>query len=238
MVGGDGFCFNRGVHLPQQLQERVDAGFVEQGSMKWIRDTWARHVGEVDGVGEVLGALPDTVDRRGVAVEVQAALGEGNVVGAFCAVMVWGYGTNGRGPFKVNRILRGEAAPDLATIGSRLTRALEVTRGDGPVEGFRYLHNADRGYIKFLGPAFFTKWLSLAASADPYGRDTAPIFDSLVQSWIAREADTRLRLDKTAGYEAYLGLLAGWSAATGWSQTQLESTIFRLEREARRTARG
>lgn len=223
--------------LPQILQEQIDAGFVEQEAMRWVPGTWRRWIGDLDGVGAVLDALPSAVNRRDAASAARDALDQGNVVGAFCAVMVWGYGNSGRGPFKVDRILRGAEAFDRATITSRLVQALELVRSAGPVEAYRFLYNADRGAIKYLGPAFFTKWLSLAAFEDPYGPDAPPILDSLVREWVTREAGVSLPKTRTVDYETYIKLLEGWAASTGCTQTQLESTVFRLER-ARRSGPG
>ena len=136
----------------------------------------------------VLGRLADRVNRDTVRDVVLPELDAGRVLPAFASAMVWGYGTAGYGPTRVRWVLtgvRGRAtlhAPVLATVSERLSAAVERVRTGGPIDAFRLMNN--EGHIKYLGGAFFTKWLYFASAVN--GADdpaAAPILDKHVRDW-------------------------------------------------------
>ncbi len=212
--------------LPQVLDARIDAGFKAQGAFSWGKPHWIERLGDVEGATDLLKDLPPQIDRSAVAGVVRSGVAEGNVVGAFCAVMAWGYGTDGRGRYRVATMLQGERIGGIDGVRERLADGLRLAVADGAIPAFRYLNN--EGHILHLGPAFFTKWLSFGTVVeDPYGAQVAPIFDKRVRDWLA-DHGISLRGDRTSGYEGYVALLTDWSGVTGWTAAQLESTIFAL----------
>lgn len=212
--------------LPQALVTRVAVGFEAQSAFSWGKSHWVKRLGHIEGATDLLKDLTPRIDRSAVADAVRSGVGGGNVVGAFCAVMAWGYGTDGRGRYRVTKMLQGEKAGGVDGVRERLAHGQRLAVADGAVPAFRYLNN--EGHILHLGPAFFTKWLSFGTVVDdPYGAEVAPIFDKRVRVWLASHGIS-LRGDKTSGYESYVALLTDWGGATGWTAAQLESTIFAL----------
>ena len=106
------------------------------------------------------------------------------------------------------------------------------------MEAFRLMNNS--GHIKYLGGAFFTKWISFASARGSVdAEDVAPIFDKRVRDWI--DLNTRgtrrmnLSTTSTDGYAKYLALLDSWRNGADWSRTrvQVELAIFDLTRDRR-----
>jgi hypothetical protein len=73
---------------------------------------------------------------------------------AFLAVMAWGYGRVGYGPFRVQRML--DAAPDAGVWLQ--TAAGELSEGD-PAAAYRVLGDHGMSRLPGLGPGFGTKFL-------------------------------------------------------------------------------
>lgn len=140
--------------------------------------------------------------------------------------MAWGYGGVGYGPWRITRILtqnRGAAA--------RLHAAAVTLTSSGPESAYRRMTDYADCRLRFLGPAFGTKFLAFC-SAD--SRQPALILDRLVASWLAR--NTRLQLnpipwDPTA-YSRYLRTMCGWADALGIEPDDLECRVFSAEANA------
>jgi hypothetical protein len=125
------------------------------------------------------------------------------LVGAYA----WGQGTNGYGPHRLAKILG--ANPDKVEVA--LQNAILKLQTEGSVEAYRAL----RGTVKWLGPAFFTKFLYFAGRVTP--RATAPsplILDGRVASslrGIAEGVYANADLPDPGGLAAWLWPNAGWS---------------------------
>lgn len=187
---------------------------------------------DLPDVLRVLESLPDKVDRNLIPEVVTTQLEDERVLPAFVSAMVWGYGDSGYGPTRVRWILSGvkTGAHDASVRGDvavLLRTAANTVRVQGPVEGFRYMNNAGR--IKYLGGAFFTKWLSFASALinadDPCA---APILDKQVHDWLQREAGISLNIHRTPDYERYLDTLKAWGADYDRTAVQVEKSIFGL----------
>ena len=172
-------------------------------------------------------------------VQYQLALGHG--IAAFIPVMVWG-GPGGYGPFRARSILTGHRSranwtlPIDPTVGQRLLEGARVLRQGGPVEAFRLLNNS--GHIKYLGGAFFTKWISFASARTRIdAEEVAPILDKRVRDWIYKHTRATIPVDlsttSTDDYTTYLSLLDAWRQGDGWTRTraQVELAIFDLTRD-------
>jgi hypothetical protein len=81
-------------------------------------------------------------------------------------------------------------------VESRLLEGARVAREEGPVEALRLMNNS--GHIKFLGGAFFAKWISFAsATSGVHSEEVAAILDERVRDWIDPHTrdTTRVNLD-------------------------------------------
>ena len=194
-----------------------------QRAFPWAPQRWISHLGDLPGVAEALDALPPNVDRETSRVAVERHLARDNIVGAFTAAMVWGYGETGYGPTRTRWVLSGSRDRSThldETVPAKLATGASVANRSGAVEGYRYLNN--EGRIWGLGPAFFTKWLYFTT------RGTAPILDAQVMGWLRREAGVNLRQACTHDYAAYIDVLTEWGHPLGSSAAEVEQAIFVL----------
>jgi hypothetical protein len=134
--------------------------------------------------------------------------------------MVWGYGTVGYGPWRVNRVLTQNraAARKLHTIATTL-------HGEGVVAAYARFSDYRDCRLRYLGPAFGTKYLAFTSPVD---RAPALILDRLVAQWLGAKAG--LFLDPVGWhrptYERYLNLMYRWAEALGVQPGELECQVF------------
>ena len=178
-----------------------DGGRPEQSAMRWTRAAWIRRLPDY---AAYLGELPDDLDRQTVVDRfAKAGLDEVSCKEAFVTAMLWGYGPNGYGAYRTNRVLNDHYA------GPRLLGALRTVRTDGGPAGFEYLATHR---LKGLGVAFGTKFLSFAHA----GHDdvpAAPILDRDVRRWLGRTIEWWPRMDWwSQDYDRYCELVTEWAA--------------------------
>lgn len=218
--------------VPASLAAVLAQPPVAQRSFPWNRAAWAAALHDLPDVLRVLDSLPDRVDRNLIREVVTTQLEDDRVLPAFVSAMVWGYGDRGYGPTRVRWILSGiktgaGAAPVRGDVAVLLRTAVETVRDQGPVDGFRYMNNAGR--IKYLGGAFFTKWLYFASAlTNADAPCAAPILDRQVHDWLEREANISLKIHRTPDYERYLDILKDWGADYDRTPVQVEKAIFGL----------
>lgn len=188
---------------------------------------------DLPDVLDVLDRLPSAVDRQSTRDVVLSELEAGRALPAFVPAMIWGYGTVGYGPTRVRWILTGIKgigsidAPVLPSVSDRLAAGAQKARDLGAREAFYFMNN--EGHIKYLGAAFFTKWLYFSSALrGPNDRAAAPILDKQVATWLDKNAHVSLRLNNTTSYTAYLDLLSNWGEQYGRSRVQVEKAIFGL----------
>lgn len=224
---------------PEVLATRLSEVMPAQGSFLWNRDKWMPVVQDAPDAEVVLQTLPERLDRQTVRDVVQKNLSLDRVLGALVPVLIWG-GPGGYGPFRARTILTGVRTRENAvaaiddTVRGRLLAGATRVRESGAAEAFRFMNN--EGKIKYLGGAFFSKWLafsSMVGSID--GPEVAPILDKRVRDWIADHttADGRVELSTTSShdYRRYLSLLDAWGAPYGRTRAQVELAIFELTRD-------
>lgn len=147
----------------------------------WNQRQWSRHV-------LTEWNLPRPISRRDV-FDIVGQIRTANEAErarvaekAFVAIMVWGYGTTGYGPHRVNemRASRHEG------ISSYMVATAKAGAG-GPLEAYRYLAN---NKAKQLGPSYGSK---VAYFVTP--GEVSPILDSEVAQWIQQyEGRARFQL--------------------------------------------
>jgi hypothetical protein len=227
--------------VPKVLAQRLRAEQSPQRQFAWSLDKWLPVVADTADAEAVLQKLPPKLGREEVRVVVQEQLALERGIAAFVPVMIWG-GPGGYGPFRTRAILTANRtranwqSPVDPTVDIRLLEGARVACEDGPVEAFRLLNNS--GHIKYLGGAFFTKWMSFAsARVSVDAEEVAPILDKRVRDWIELHTrdTTRVKLSTTStdDYARYLALLDAWRNGDDWFRTpvQVELAIFDLTRD-------
>ena len=218
--------------IPAELADVLAAPQLPQRAFPWIRNSWLNQMHDLPETLEMLHHLPERVDRDLVRQIVLAEITRGEVLAAFVAAMVWGYGDARYGAVRVRWVLTGIQerafyAPVRGDLAGLLATAADVVRVEGPVEGFRYMNNAGR--IKFLASAFFTKWLYFASAlTDADAPEAAPILDKRVSDWLCKRADFTLDISRTPDYQRYLDTLTAWGLGYGSTPVQVERAIFGL----------
>ncbi|WP_344019539.1 hypothetical protein [Pseudonocardia kongjuensis] len=210
--------------VPPELRSLVgcpDRQAVQQ-PMRWNRPSWLRRLDNLPDVTVLQGdALGDRVSREQVT-DVFRAVGSGRTVtDAFVAVMVWGYGPVGYGPYRTHRVLTANHdAP------SRLREVLDAAAAGEPRAAFDL---ARAPGLKHLGPAFGTKFLYFASLIAERDDAVLPILDSVVTGWFHQHTTFHPRLDlwRWPDYEQYRNILQEWSRDVGGVRIDvLEQLIF------------
>lgn len=225
--------------LPGVLATRLAEKIPPQRAFAWNRDKWRPVVRGATDAETVLETLPDELDRQVVRDVVQANLSLDRVLGAFVPVLIWG-GPGGFGPFRARSILTGVRtranadAPVDEAIRERLLEGSKRIRKPGAAEAFQFMNND--GKIKYLGGAFFSKWLSFSSMVGTVdGDEVAPILDKRVRDWISHHTSDGERVNlnprSTRDYLRYLELLDAWGAPSERTKAQVELAIFELTRD-------
>lgn len=209
-----------------------------QSAFVWKPDSWYRRFENLSMEGGVdlheavekiqeaapgtSAAEPSTIDRRTVRnLSSPNELHSGNeeerrqaAVTAFVASMVWGYGQVGYGPYRTERVL--STSPDAI---DSLVEVAQIAQDPerGGLEAFRRIQSKRKrpgGYLKYLGPAFGTKYLYFLTKASDEV-DTTPVMDALVAKWFRQYAESiagfNLSWWDSKSYERYLLALGTWA---------------------------
>ena len=195
-----------------------DAGSPLQEGIAWPRQRW---IDALPSHATMFASLPERLDR--IAVRRACARGAASPVDAersFLAVMAWGYGQVGYGPFRVRRLLG--AAPDA---GAVLQTAASTAADGRPVAAYAGLGDHGIARLPRLGPAFGTKFLYFCSS--PAARP-ALILDRLVARWLRENTDLALNEIRwsVSTYTRYLETMFGWADELALAADELENCIF------------
>jgi hypothetical protein len=163
-------------------------------------------------------ALPKQLDRTAVRQAcVHASVSQADAERSFLAVMAWGYGRVGYGPFRVRRVL--DAAPDARI---QLQAAAGAAAQGRPVEAYACLGDHGAARLPYLGPAFGTKFLYFCSST---GKRPALI---LVSRWLRETVGLAFNEVRwsVSTYARYLETMAGWAGELALAADELEVCIF------------
>jgi hypothetical protein len=172
-------------------------------------------------------SLPDLLDRELVrTVARRAHAGNSEALEAFVTVMAWGFGTVGFGPFRTRRIIA--STPEAV---ARLHRVATALERESVLKAYELFGTSCR--LKYLGPAFGTKFLYFAQPAS--GARTALIHDALVTAWLSRNLGLEISSASwdASTYRRYLDLVAGWADALGCEPDDIEYAIFQAMADER-----
>ena len=235
-----------------------------QGTFPWRPGSWANRFSrddapQLEGINlgaaikdiadasrKAFGGDRDRIDRtvvEGFHSPTMLRVTDGSpnpqaVVTAFIAAMIWGYGTSGYGPYRTVRVL----STDLHAV-KHLVEIARIAQdpAQGGLAAFAEIaaqRAAGDPYLKYLGPAFGTKFLYfLTAASDEV--ETTPVLDAVVRRWFRDEAHETLYTAwwDPDSYAKYLGLLDEWRerlpAATGSKALKREDVELLIFASAR-----
>lgn len=155
--------------------------------------------------------LPSEIDRgklRSICQDFRY-----DIIQKFLAVMVWGYGDRGYGPYRVSKMLAEVHATSV------LQNAHALCRKGLPKEAYEYMA---LNRIKNLGPSFGTKFLSFCTPKEV----GAPILDSYVGMWLKEFAPI--------DFEGVSLSYQNWNPKTYfryWEWIKLHSEVFSCDPE-------
>lgn len=201
-------------------------GSPSQPGVDWNRPLW---VDKFLAYKSFLEDVPVPLDRTGVQSRFEKLRhGELGTEEAFLLSMVWGYGVTGYGWWRAKRVF--DQNPN---IGPRLTevgRMLHIH--DGPPLAYEALATDHK--LKFLGPAFGTKYLYFCSASE---RRPALILDLLVAKWL--RVNTTLVLDPVTwnpvAYAQWLDYAYSWADSLNVRPDELESCIFENQYNKQKT---
>jgi hypothetical protein len=198
-------------HVRRIVEAWRTAGSPPQDGIAWPRQRW---VDQFTQFAHAWAMLPDRLDRSVIRCACRrAADGAAEAEQAFLAVMAWGYGRVGYGPYRVRRLFN--ASPDA---GTQLQAAARVLAEQGPVVA--YARWGDHGVARLagLGPSFGTKFLYFCSST---GSRPALILDRLVAQWLRDHTGLLLNEVRWSGatYARYLGNMYAWAESWRWPPT-------------------
>ena len=147
-------------------------GSSKQESFYWAkgRDNWSNAFPEES---KFIFGLPDEIDRDYVRRVCDSK--KYTIRQKFLAVMVWGYGDRGYGPYRVSQMLGQEQAETV------LSETFEICRSGDPKGAYDFL---SKNRIRTLGPSFGSKFITFSTPREI----GAPIYDSYIAMWVKKYA--------------------------------------------------
>ena len=163
--------------------------------------------------------LPAQIDRDAVREICESS--KFDIIEKFLAVMVWGYGDRGYGPYRVGLML---SQPHTRKV---LSEAFGIAQKGEPIKAYEYML---KNRIRILGPSFGTKFLSFCTPREV----GAPIYDSFIGLWVAKYAKVDFKGVSTnpenwnlKTYEAYWQWIKEHSENFECFPDEVELVLFR-----------
>ena len=241
--------------LKAQAQVQAEKDLPPAEGWEQIKRVLAEARGKLDGEDVEVHNVPFHPDKWGLDATAlpqqvldcgRISRGDGFAVAArpadadaswqlFCMSFVFGYGTYGVGPARLERILKGTQPADLCTAIAEARRRLKRC---GPLSAYDYLRGDDMGgKIPHWGPAFFTKLLYFADT--PGATGSALILDNQT-AWMVTQLsgmehliDGRNRSERWTAYR-YGVYLAWMTKVSGQLQVRPDFLEYALFLEAKR----
>jgi len=160
-------------HLVTLIESWKLSGSLEQEGFDWSsgKDSW---LGAFPNESKFIASLPDEIDR--ITVRKICNSKKHSVLQKFLAVMVWGYGDRGYGPYRVSQMLNQPHAESV------LAQVYEFSQSGNPLEAYDFLRN---NRIRILGPSYGSKFITFCTPREV----GAPIYDSLISFWVKAFAE-------------------------------------------------
>ena len=165
---------------------------------------WAAVAGHHWPGGLGTGHAPAALSRRHL-FDLAAARVEGSWIPLLFATYAWGHGTSGYGPARLRKILENN---DLTDIDRSLDDAVDALRTDGAAAAYGVLNRR----VRYLGPAFFTKFLYAAGEGLGVDGPRPLILDQRVAASLRALTTTLNRsANLSPDLPAWLWTNSGWS---------------------------
>lgn len=160
------------MRLKKLVESWKKSGSPQQEGFNWTssRGNWLKAFPKDS---KFISALPDEIDREAVRKICNSKIY--NIREKFLAVMVWGYGDRGYGPYRVTQMMAQGNAEDV------LTQVYEISKSGDAKGAYDFLR---KNRIHMLGPSYASKFITFCTPRDV----GAPIYDSLIALWIAEYA--------------------------------------------------
>ena len=114
-----------------------------------------------------------------------------------------------------------------ANVAGRLTQAIEITRGEGPISAYKALSRHQRLWVRGLGPSYFTKLMYFAGyDAKPYLSQPLIMDDNVIAGLIKVTGHPWEALGEH--YSRYLDLAKDWAYEFATEPDVIERRLFAL----------
>jgi hypothetical protein len=206
--------------VPEPVRTVVHKAPATQAGVPWPRQSWLKRFPQF---ADRFATLPERVDRASIRHAALAATTDPQgAQWGFVAVMVWGYGVTGYGPWRVEQMFASIDEP-----GQRLLEVARTLIDEGAGAAYSLLAGAAR--MRKLGPAFGTKFLYFCPQPDEPPR--ALILDRLVAAWLRTHSDVRVNpvLWSVRRYLRYLDVMHAWAQTIGVAPDEIERAIFQAQ---------
>jgi hypothetical protein len=162
----EGWSLNK--QLKKLIESWKSSGSPEQEGFDWTsgKKNWIKAFPDES---RLMDSLPDEIDR--ITVRKICNSKKHSVIQKFLAVMVWGYGDRGYGPYRVTQML---SQPHTEAI---LTQVYQICQSGKPLEAYDFLR---KNRIRILGPSYGSKFITFCTPREV----GAPIYDSLISFWV------------------------------------------------------
>jgi hypothetical protein len=193
-------------------------GSPKQEGFNWTsrRENWIEAFPQE---AKFIAALPEEIDRDAVRNVCNSKKIE--ILQKFLAVMIWGYGDRGYGPYRVRQMINQDHA--LAV----LTRVYALSQEGNAKDAYDFLR---QNRIRILGPSYGSKFISFCTPREV----GAPIYDSLVAMWVEKFASKEFSGVTTScenwnlkTYSKYLDWIKEHSDELDCYPDEIELVLFR-----------
>lgn len=206
-----------------KVRELQKSGDVLSQQIKWNPRNWetpelARFETQISKFASICQKAGDShVILRGQVIKDSETIED-----VFIASMIFGYGPVGYGPSRVGRVIREN--PDLI---AKLNRQYDAaTKGPAP----SWQSHTKEAKVRFLGPAFATKFAYFAARHQKV-KGIVPLIADINTSWAMWWlAGIPRSVEYHASYKSYVNLAHTWGAEVGGENgvDEIERAIFIL----------
>lgn len=214
------------MEIPEALIETFnrwqDARRPSQVRSSWRVEAWAKQMPEHE---TFLKSLREgSIGREDCINLIGKVTDEESAIQAFLLAMIWGYGPVGYGPYRTHRVLAEPKTP------GRLLEVAQVAQSSGGLAAFNHIsmeRKKDRSFLKFLGPAFGTKYIYFLTAAIT-SVETTPVMDAVVRGWFRKNvANVSLNVIEWRGesYRVFLDHLRNWARELGEGKDFIELDV-------------
>jgi hypothetical protein len=155
-------------HVIKLVQDWKKKGSIQQEGFDWSssRSNWEK---AFPANRKYIAQLPSEIDRAAVRAICEST--KYSIREKFLAVMVWGYGDRGYGPYRVTQMLNQEHAEEV------LAEVFDICQNGDPKSAYEYLR---KNRIRILGPSYSSKFMTFCTPR----QIGAPIYDSYIALWV------------------------------------------------------